>query len=62
MYTLQQLKALVAYAAERGIEIVPEIDVPAHTRYSVRSEYTKCASYFVLSLAIGLGTEGSRAL
>lgn len=34
VYTLEQLRALVAYAAERGIEIVPEIDVPAHTRYN----------------------------
>lgn len=29
-YTHEQLRDVVAYAAERGIEIVPEIDLPAH--------------------------------
>ena len=29
-YTQEQLRDIVAYAAERGIEIVPEIDLPAH--------------------------------
>lgn len=29
-YTQEQLREVVAYAAERGIEIVPEIDLPAH--------------------------------
>ncbi|WP_436812595.1 beta-N-acetylhexosaminidase [Sphingomonas sp. DT-204] len=31
-YTQEQLKALVAYAAERGITIVPEIDLPGHAQ------------------------------
>jgi len=30
-YTQDQIRDLVAYAAERGVRIVPEIDVPAHT-------------------------------
>lgn len=30
-YTQEQLKDLIAYAAERHIEIVPEIDIPGHT-------------------------------
>ncbi len=30
VYSLSQLKDLVQYAYERGIEVVPEIDVPAH--------------------------------
>ncbi|WP_214000896.1 family 20 glycosylhydrolase [Arsukibacterium sp.] len=30
-YTQQQLRELVHYAAERGIRIVPEIDLPGHT-------------------------------
>lgn len=30
-YTQEQLKELVRYAAERNVEIVPEIDVPGHT-------------------------------
>lgn len=30
-YTQEQLKELVRYAAERHIEIIPELDVPGHT-------------------------------
>ncbi|HEY3949909.1 beta-N-acetylhexosaminidase [Phenylobacterium sp.] len=30
-YTQAEIKDLVAYAADRGVRIVPEIDVPAHT-------------------------------
>lgn len=29
-YTQEQLRDVVSYAAERGIEIIPEIDLPAH--------------------------------
>jgi len=31
-YTQAQLKALVAYASERGVTIVPEIDLPGHAQ------------------------------
>lgn len=31
-YTQAQVRALVAYAADRGVRIVPELDVPGHTR------------------------------
>jgi N-acetyl-beta-hexosaminidase len=31
-YTQDQLRALVGYAAQRGIAIVPEIDMPGHVR------------------------------
>lgn len=31
-YTQAQVRDLVAYAAERGVRIVPEFDVPGHTR------------------------------
>ncbi|WP_313808529.1 beta-N-acetylhexosaminidase [Sphingobium sp.] len=34
-YTQEQLKALVAYAADRGITIVPEIDMPGHAQAAV---------------------------
>lgn len=30
MYTKEELKDLVAYCTERGIEVIPEIDVPGH--------------------------------
>ena len=30
-YTQEDIKEMVAYAAERQIEVVPEIDVPAHS-------------------------------
>ncbi len=31
MYTRDQVKDVVAYALARGIRVVPEFDVPAHT-------------------------------
>jgi hexosaminidase len=31
-YTQAQIRELVAYAADRGVRIVPEFDVPGHTR------------------------------
>ncbi|MGC0142601.1 beta-N-acetylhexosaminidase [Pseudactinotalea sp. Z1732] len=31
-YTQDQLRSLVSYAAQRGIEIVPELDFPGHVR------------------------------
>ncbi|WP_206245226.1 beta-N-acetylhexosaminidase [Novosphingobium terrae] len=34
-YTQDELKALVAYAAQRGITIVPEIDLPGHAQAAV---------------------------
>ena len=30
-YSVDELRALVAYAADRGIRVVPELDVPGHT-------------------------------
>ena len=32
MYTKQELKELVAYCAARGIEVIPEIDMPGHNQ------------------------------
>ena len=32
MYTKEELKALVKYCADRGIEVIPEIDVPGHNQ------------------------------
>jgi hexosaminidase len=36
-YTRDELKDLVAYAAERGVTIVPEIEMPGHTGALLRS-------------------------
>lgn len=30
-YSQEELKELVRYAAERNVEIVPELDIPGHT-------------------------------
>ena len=34
-FTQEQMKELVAYAAERGIEVIPEIDVPGHSSAAI---------------------------
>jgi hexosaminidase len=36
-YTQEELKELVAYAAQRGVTIVPEIEMPGHTGALLRS-------------------------
>ncbi|MBL8651767.1 MAG: family 20 glycosylhydrolase [Sphingopyxis sp.] len=36
-YSQDELRAIVAYAADRGIEIVPEIDVPGHALAAIRA-------------------------
>ncbi|OJV32358.1 MAG: hypothetical protein BGO24_16465 [Sphingomonas sp. 67-36] len=36
-YTQAQVRELVAYAAERGIRVIPEFDVPGHSRAIVRA-------------------------
>lgn len=36
-YTIEELKDLVAYAKERNIEILPEIDVPGHSQAIIAS-------------------------
>ncbi len=36
-YTQEQIKDVVAYAAERGITVIPEIDVPGHSAAAIAS-------------------------
>lgn len=36
-YTQEQLAALVRYASERGVDIVPEIDMPGHCGAAIRT-------------------------
>jgi hexosaminidase len=42
-YTQEQIREIVAYAKERGIETVPEIDVPGHSMAASKSyPFLKC--------------------
>lgn len=36
-YTQEQMKEIIAYAAERQVEIIPEIDMPAHSNAALAS-------------------------
>jgi len=36
-YTQNDIREVVKYAAQRGVQIVPEVDVPGHSRAAVRS-------------------------
>ncbi|MGF1757756.1 beta-N-acetylhexosaminidase [Photobacterium sagamiensis] len=36
-YSKQDAKELIAYASERGITIIPEIDIPGHCRAAIKS-------------------------
>ncbi|MBI9016408.1 MAG: family 20 glycosylhydrolase [Phycisphaerae bacterium] len=36
-YTKAEIKELVQYAAERGIEIIPEMDMPGHSEYFTKT-------------------------
>lgn len=66
-YTKAQIKEIVDYAAERYIEIVPEIDLPGHTRaivaaypeLSCSGKPTEVASWFgIHSKILCTGKEG----
>ncbi|CAM2896322.1 beta-N-acetylhexosaminidase [Vibrio mytili] len=36
-YTQEQIKDVVAFAAQRGITVIPEIDIPGHCRAAIKS-------------------------
>lgn len=36
-YTQEEIKEVVAYASQRGITVIPEIDVPGHCRAAIKS-------------------------
>lgn len=55
-YTQEQLKDLVAYAALRNIEIIPELDMPGHTQAAIAS-YNELACDDVTNLSLYHGTE-----
>ena len=55
-YTQQDMRDLVAYAAQRQVEIVPEIDLPGHTQAALAS-YPELACDDVTNLSTYTGTE-----
>ncbi|KAI8352124.1 glycoside hydrolase superfamily [Choanephora cucurbitarum] len=50
LYTTSQVKKVVDYAYERGIRVIPEIDMPAHTGSwgKAHKEITTCTDNFYL--------------
>lgn len=53
-YTQEQLRALVAYAAVRNIEIIPEIDLPGHSR-AIASVYPEIRCNYAPDLKATVG-------
>ena len=44
-YSKDEVRELIDYAAQRGIEIIPEIDIPGHSLAIVNSyEETRCTN------------------
>ncbi len=44
-YTQEQIKEIVAYAAERSIEVIPEIDMPGHMMAAIKQyPYLSCTT------------------
>ena len=62
-YTQEQCKELVQYAAERGVTIIPEIDMPGHSKafrdalgYDMQSEKGKVALKVILKEVVDVFT------
>ncbi len=57
-YTQEELKELVAYAARKHVEIVPELDIPGHTAAAVYAyPYLGCQRSDTLPLVLGETTD-----
>lgn len=70
LYTQDQLRALVAYAAQRGVEIVPELEFPGHVRALLSAypdlsnardkHYQPAATFGVFDEVLSLSEEAMR--
>ena len=58
-YTQDELRDIVAYAAERNIEVIPEIDMPGHRSRSVRYTPTFAATTSQTSRHITISTSAT---
>lgn len=57
-YTQEELKELVAYAARRHVEIVPELDIPGHTAAAIYAyPHLGCRRSDTLPLVLGETTD-----
>lgn len=53
-YTQEQLKDIISYAEERGVEIVPEIDIPGHTSALLFAKpHLGCTSKDTIAIKLG---------
>ncbi|WP_348799954.1 beta-N-acetylhexosaminidase [Flavobacterium adhaerens] len=57
-YTQEEIKSIVKYAADRGIMVVPEIDVPGHAS-AILTAYPEIGSK-VVNLNVGSGEKGQQ--
>ena len=57
-YTQEEIKNIVKYAADRGIQVVPEIDVPGHGS-AILTAYPEIGSK-VVNINVGSGEKGQQ--
>lgn len=60
-YTQAELKEIVEYAAIRGIEVIPELDIPGHSA-AFLAAYPEAGCHFLHDNAIKLGETTNRML